>query len=540
MNKTLLACALALAGIGSAHAAKITPVNINAPGVGLNDTAAATPIGRNPGTTVGEQRRIAYQFAADLWGAVLQSNVEIMVEAQFTALACTAASGTLGSAGTKSIFGGFNNATAETWYGGALANAISGEDQDDTDNDIRSNFNANLGGTNPDGTPCLTGSGWYYGLDGNTPTGQTNFLDVVMHEIAHGLNFQGFYNITTGAVPSSTQPTWGDVYSNNVYDNASARTWRSMSNAQRANAAIGESLVWTGANVTAQVPAALGPLIRLNASGALTASYDFGTAGFGAPASTANFAGAAELASDGSANPSQACGALTNAAAIAGKIAVVDRGTCGFTVKVKNAQDAGATGVIVVNNAAGAAPGLGGADATVVIPALGLSQADGTALKAALPGVNIALTQIPGQFAGSDTQGRARLYAPATRAPGSTFSHYDISLTPNALQEPNISGDLDSNFRVDLNPAVFADLGWTLTRGYATVRDGRCNTGIRAVVAPGLLPGANISAADSLCRTANPGNRAAYQSCIAPFVSALQSAGLIPNTPLTRLRNCLK
>ncbi len=33
------------------------------------------------------------------------------------------------------------------------------------------------------------------------------------------------------------------------------------------------------------------------------------------------------------------CSALTNAAAVAGNIALLDRGTCGFTIKVKNARE---------------------------------------------------------------------------------------------------------------------------------------------------------------------------------------------------------
>lgn len=47
--------------------------------------------------------------------------------------------------------------------------------------------------------------------------------------------------------------------------------------------------------------------------------------------------------------PLEGCTAFTNGAAIAGKIAFVDRGTCNFDVKSKNAQDAGAVGVILGN-----------------------------------------------------------------------------------------------------------------------------------------------------------------------------------------------
>ena len=84
--KTRLLAACVLAGLlvaATAHAAVITPLNRDPAGSGLNDPTAAAPVGGNPGNTIGEQRRIAYQFAADLWGAVLQSNVEIRVAASF-------------------------------------------------------------------------------------------------------------------------------------------------------------------------------------------------------------------------------------------------------------------------------------------------------------------------------------------------------------------------------------------------------------------------------------------------------------------------
>ncbi len=66
-----------------------------------------------------------------------------------------------------------------------------------------------------------------------------------------------------------------------------------------------------------------------------------------------------------------------------GNIALIDRGTCNFTIKVVNAQNAGAVGVKVVNDR----PGLlvmGGADPTITIPSVILFQSDGDDLKAAL------------------------------------------------------------------------------------------------------------------------------------------------------------
>ena len=65
------------------------------------------------------------------------------------------------------------------------------------------------------------------------------------------------------------------------------------------------------------------------------------------------------------------------------QIAVIDRGTCAFTVKVKNAQLKGAIGVIVANNAGDGVMSMGGTDGTVTIPSVFVGQTDGAAVKAA-------------------------------------------------------------------------------------------------------------------------------------------------------------
>ena len=64
---------------------------------------------------------------------------------------------------------------------------------------------------------------------------------------------------------------------------------------------------------------------------------------------------------------------------------MVERGTCNFTVKVKNAQNAGARTAIVINNIAGAAIAMGGSDPTITIPSVMISLADGTLFRANLP-----------------------------------------------------------------------------------------------------------------------------------------------------------
>ncbi len=72
-------------------------------------------------------------------------------------------------------------------------------------------------------------------------------------------------------------------------------------------------------------------------------------------------------------------------APVGGKIALIDRGSCTFVAKVKKAQDQGAILVIVANNIAGPATGMGGADPTITIPSIMISQDDGNLFKANVP-----------------------------------------------------------------------------------------------------------------------------------------------------------
>ncbi len=97
-----------------------------------------------------------------------------------------------------------------------------------------------------------------------------------------------------------------------------------------------------------------------------------------------DYSGNLVLVDDGSANPTLACNPLANAAAINGNIAVIERGTCFFVDKVKNAQNAGAIGVLMINNVPGTPIIMGGTDNTITIPAVMISKADGQAILNAL------------------------------------------------------------------------------------------------------------------------------------------------------------
>jgi hypothetical protein len=198
----------------------------------------------------------------------------------------------------------------------------------------------------------------------------------------------------------------------------------------------------------------------VNAPGAIAGDYAVGTATFGPALSAGGVTGDVVLGVDAVVPYNDACSALTNAAAMAGKVAIVDRGTCTFAVKVKACQDAGAIAVIVADNAAGAPPaGMSGTDPTITIPSVRVTQADGVTLKAQIAsGLNVTLMVDPALLAGADAAGRVMMYTPNPFQSGSSVSHFDVSATPNLLMEPAINADLTSS--VDLTRYAFEDIGW--------------------------------------------------------------------------------
>ena len=90
------------------------------------------------------------------------------------------------------------------------------------------------------------------------------------------------------------------------------------------------------------------------------------------------------LAEDGVSPVNDGCDDITNASSVSGLVVLIDRGLCTFKTKVRNAQTAGAVGVIIANNASSGVASM--ADDTsitdaITIPILMVTQADGAALK---------------------------------------------------------------------------------------------------------------------------------------------------------------
>jgi len=449
---TIAAATLLLALAGAASAATITIINLDGAGEGFNDPTPAAPVGGNPATTIGAQRLYVFNYAAAIWGRILPSTVEIRINARFDGQTCDAGGAVLGSAGAGSSHRNFANAPfPNTWYQQSLANRIAGFDLNPSVNDVNITFNSNL--CNPGCVFC-----WYYGVDGNEGP-LVELLPVVFHELGHGL---GFATITLAGVQSGTPPG-PHIYDRFLYDLDQGMHWHEMTEPQRGASAVNcQRLAWDGECVKHVLPTRLGPkpLLRVNSPITIAGDYSVGMANFG-PQSF-NVTGDLVLGDDGTSPPNSpfnACEPLINGPDVAGKIAVVDRGTCSRAIKVKNCQDAGAIAVVVVDTLPGCpAVGMSGYDPDIVIPSVQVTADDGNAIKAQIAGgVNATLMFDATQTAGA-VEGRALVYTPTVFATGSSVSHWDTSHQPNSLMEPFITNSVSSN--PDLAVPQLHDVGW--------------------------------------------------------------------------------
>ena len=461
MKRTLPVLILSLALTGNAFAAKMVIKNTDKAGVGFNDKTAAAPVGGNNGTTLGEQRMNVFLKAAEIWGGLLTSDVDIIVDASFAPnTECTVTSGVLAFAGPTRISRDFKNAPLPgVWYPIALANKFAGTDLEPTAADIRTSFNSAVG------TPtCLPSRPWYLGLDGNHGEA-SDLLVTVLHELTHGLGMTGSSNPESGELRSG----FPNVTELHTYDVTKGLRWDQMSDAQRLASAVNiGNLVWDGESTRGAAASYLKPAVMLhvNNRSSLASHLEIQDASFG-PKVTSTIAGKLvegfdAMNTDGP-TATDGCSTYTNAAAVRGNIVLVDRGTCTFAAKALIAQAVGAAAIVVINDsrddAACGLPPMGGTDDSVRIPAIGIRRVDGVgARQAAADGQTASLAAEPGMRGGANGP-YLRLYAPCEYDGGSSVHHFDTAASPNLLMEPFISGDLPAA-GTDVTLNFLRDIGW--------------------------------------------------------------------------------
>lgn len=175
------------------------------------DTTAATPVGGNPGTTLGDQRKNALTYATQQLVSQLGIQTSIIVHACGAHLGGDDKSAVLAHAGpttfTFDTAGQPSNSLPKkyTWYPAALVARLDGSTLcgsgggacDEVSNAaIEAVFNEDFGNAD-----VLGGEQFYLGYTPSSGgTRSVDFISVAMHEMTHGLGFIGLVN---------TDPTQG-------------------------------------------------------------------------------------------------------------------------------------------------------------------------------------------------------------------------------------------------------------------------------------------------------------------------------------------
>ena len=249
-SRTLAALALLTALTAESRAALFTPSYPDPVDRGFLDPTPVQPVGGNPGTSLGQQRRLVLERALALFATRLQSDQPVRVLATFNGdgLECTPTAAVLGGAAAHHAIkyagaAGSPHPIPGVLYHAALADSLAGGDSAPGQPDVVAQFNGRIG------TPgCGDDMRWYYGFDGQAPGEAVDLLTVVMHELSHALGFSDFTDRTTGEFTRDMNLVeMPGVYATFLYDNASGKRWPALTPAQRlVSRQNNGNLLWDG------------------------------------------------------------------------------------------------------------------------------------------------------------------------------------------------------------------------------------------------------------------------------------------------------
>ena len=472
----LVALILALALLPGAAfaAATITVVNMDGPGEGFNDPTAVAPVGGNPGPRAGPQRLIAFQHAANIWGAVLDSPETIYVQASFDPLTCTATGAVLGAAGAIQIFADFpGREFDDTWYHVALANKLAGGDlapgaNGTTADDIVAFFNSNL-----NGNPACLGGRELLPRARRQPRHRHRPGDRAAPRVRPRPRLRQLRHRGDRLAPARPRRHLLRVHAGRLDRQALEPDDHGGAVASAINS---RKVVWDGLHVTNAIPGVLAfgtPLLTVNSPAGL-GPYDVGAASFGppitAPGVTGNLVQAIDRGRTGSPRRRHGVRRLLAVHQRRGgrrqhrprRPRLLHASTSRRRTRRRPAPSA----MIVADNAPGAPPaGLGGVDPTITIPSARVTLPAGNALKAALGSGTVNVTLGVDLVRARRRRGVDRAGAPQRPEPGAARL-VDLALGPDRLPQP-AHGAVDQRRPDPQRPAAqdlslkeMTDIGW--------------------------------------------------------------------------------
>ena len=204
----------------------------------------------------------------------------------------------------------------------------------------------------------------------------------IMHDVTYQYGFDeasgNFQQNNYGNGGVGTDPVFADAQDGSGTNNANFATFTDGLRGRM------QMYVWE------DIGPLVGARLTINQPGGIAGDYEASGGAWGGdldPGTTGNF----EIVSDGTASPTEGCSALVGFTP--GRVALIDRGTCEFGAKALNAEDAGAVGVVIVNNQS--LPngiirmGAGDDGDQVTIPAIMIGNADGQLIKDQLAVPNV-------------------------------------------------------------------------------------------------------------------------------------------------------
>ncbi len=313
---------------------------------------------------------------------------------------------------------------------------------------------------NNDPTIACPNANWN-GVTTNYCNGVTSD-DVVAHEWGHAyteFTWNGIYQWQPGALNESYSDIWGETVD--------------LING-RMDGDEGDITTKRADSLCSQhTPPS--PRVIINSPASIAKICNAGRASFGPVLSQTGITDDVVLGLDpaDAAGPAttDACSPLTNAAAVAGNIAIVDRGTCTFPVKVKNAQNAGAVAVIIGNTLGRGPFSPSGTDATITIPSVGIGQPDRDRIVGALASaVNVTMKD-------STTVTKTPSYRWLMGEDSTAFGSAIRDMwAPTCLGDPGKVSDAEFHCTTDDGGGVHSNSG-VPNHGYALLVDGGAYNG---------------------------------------------------------------